>query len=187
MIDTKLADRTASLSAQAPSTEQPVPSLGLSQKSIRPGTPKDKSSPLPQETSSPSSFAQLRSELATTHKTRSDLEAKLSALNTELSSLKATDSEQKKRIAQLEKIKEQLERRMRDRADEIKGKGKLFDTVQDENLALHLELNMAEQEKEKLRKENEELTRRWVDKMEAEAKTMNERNDQRWKDGSKRK
>jgi hypothetical protein len=40
-------------------------------------------------------------------------------------------------------------------------------------VALNLQLNMAEQEKERLRKENEELTRRWVKKMEDEAARMN--------------
>ena len=42
-------------------------------------------------------------------------------------------------------------------------------------VALNLQLNMAEQEKEKLKKENEELTRRWVQKMEEEARKMNDR------------
>jgi hypothetical protein len=40
-------------------------------------------------------------------------------------------------------------------------------------VALNLQLNMAEQEKERLKKENDELTRRWVSKMEEEASRMN--------------
>ena len=67
---------------------------------------------------------------------------------------------------------------MKDRDEEIWGKGRLVEEVQDEMVALNLQLNMAEQRVEKLKAENEELTRRWVEKMEREAKEMNERS--RW-------
>lgn len=167
------------------STEPPAPSLGVSQQSIRSGTPsKGKASSAPQDTSSPSNIAQLRSELAQTQKTRGELETKLSSQNAELETLKAADQEQQKRIAQLEKVKENLERRVKDRADELKGKGRFVEEVQDEMVALNLQLNMAEQEKEKLKKENEELTRRWVQKMEQEATTMNDK--MGWKDGRRK-
>jgi hypothetical protein len=59
--------------------------------------------------------------------------------------------------------------------DELKGKGKFVTDIQDEMVALNLELNMAVQEKEKLKKENDELTKRWVKKMDEEAKRMNDR------------
>jgi len=78
-----------------------------------------------------------------------------------------------------------LERRGRDKAEELKGKGRLVEEVHDEMVALNLQLNMAEQEKEKLRKENDELTRRWMKKMEEEAKKMNERSG--WEDQSRRR
>jgi chromosome segregation ATPase len=87
--------------------------------------------------------------------------------------LQASDVQQKQRIVQLEKARANLERRGKDRADELKGKGRFVEEVQDEMVALNLQLNMAEQEKERLRKENEELTRRWVKKMEDEAARMN--------------
>ncbi|KAF2748835.1 hypothetical protein M011DRAFT_466593 [Sporormia fimetaria CBS 119925] len=91
--------------------------------------------------------------------------------------MKVTETEQKKRIAHLEKVKETLERRMKDRQDELKGKGTFVDEVQNELVALNLQLNMAEQERDKLKQENEELTRRWVEKMEALARKTNESND----------
>ena len=128
----------------------------------------------------------MRLELASTQKSRAEVEAKLSAAASELSLLKTTDAEQKKRVAHLEKVKELLERRLKDRADELKGKGRFVEEVQDEMLALRLELSVAEQEKERLKKENEELTCRWVDKMEAEAAKMNETNDRRWGGGKRR-
>lgn len=77
-----------------------------------------------------------------------------------------------------------LERRARDTAEELKGKGRLVEEVHDELVALNLQLNMAEQEKDKLRKENDDLTKRWVKKMEEEAKKMNERSG--WEDQSRR-
>lgn len=120
-------------------------------------------------------MAQIRSELASTQRTRGELETKLSTLNAELVELKASDNLQKQRINQLEKIKSNLERRGKDRVDELKGKGKFVEDIQDEMVALTLQLNMAEQEKEKLKKENEDLTRRWMKKMEEEANKMNDR------------
>lgn len=59
--------------------------------------------------------------------------------------------------------------------DELRGKGKFVEDIQDEMVALTLQLNMAEQEKEKLKKENDDLTKRWVKKMEEEANRMNDR------------
>lgn len=176
LLDTKLADRTATLTDQpASAAEDTASNPTASIKTIRPGTPKGKASPVPADVSSPSSLAQIRSELASTQRTRGELEAKLSAVNTELSSLKASDTLQKQRIEQLEKVKANLERRGKDRVDELRGKGKFVEDIQDEMVALTLQLNMAEQEKEKLKKENEELTKRWVQRMEQEAKQMNDR------------
>jgi chromosome segregation ATPase len=152
-----------------------------STKTILPGMPKNKASSAPTESSTPS-FAQMRSELASTQRTRAELETKLSTINAELSSLKASDTLQKQRIDQLEKVKANLERRGKDRVDELRGKGKFVEDIQDEMVALTLQLNMAEQEKERLKKENDELTKRWVQKMEEEAKKMNDR--MGWEDQS---
>lgn len=175
-LDTKLADRTAALNKPAPPPSEPVPpSPSLSTRSLRPGTPKGKGSPAPPDSGIPSSLVQIRAELASTQRTRAELETKLANQNTELEGLKVTDAEQKKRIAQLEKTKEFLERRVKDRSEELKGKGRFVNEVQDEMVSLELQLNMAEKEVEKLRNENEDLTRRWLEKMELEAKTMNDR------------
>ncbi|KAF2851586.1 autophagy protein 16 [Plenodomus tracheiphilus IPT5] len=119
--------------------------------------------------------AQLRSELASTQRTRGDLEAKVNALSTELSTFKVSHAQQKQHIEQLEKVRSTLERRGKDRADELKGKGRFVEEVQDEMVALNLQLNVAEQEKERLKKENDELTRRWMEKMDDEARKMNDR------------
>ncbi|KAG9193578.1 hypothetical protein G6011_03613 [Alternaria panax] len=178
---TKLADNTARFANQTPSAEEPTPAASASTKAI---ASKGKG-PAATSVSSPSAVAQLRSELAITQRTRGDLETQLSTLTAELSTLKASDAQQKQRIEQLEKVRTQLERRSKDRTEELKGKGRLVEEVHDEMVALNLQLNMAEQEKEKLRKENEELTKRWVKRMEEEARKMNERSG--WEDQSRRK
>lgn len=134
---------------------------------------------MPPDITPTADLTQIRAELASTQRTRSTLETQLSTVTTELSTLKTSDAEQKKRISQLENHKQQLERRMKDRADELKGKGSLVEQVQDEMVAMNLQLNMAEKEKERLQEENAELTRRWVEKMEGEAKKMNDQ--MRWK------
>lgn len=67
-----------------------------------------------------------------------------------------------------------LERRGKDRVDELRGKGKFVEDIQDEMVALTLQLNMAEKDRERLKKENDELTRRWVERMEVEVGKMND-------------
>ncbi|KAF1918574.1 autophagy-related protein 16 [Ampelomyces quisqualis] len=173
---TKLADRTATLPNQAaPAADDGASTPPVSTKTVRPGTPNAKPGATLAEISSPSSLAQLRSELAATQRTRGELETQLSATNAELTALKASDTLQRQRIAQLEKVRANLERRGKDRVDELRGKGKFVEDIQDEMVALTLQLNMAEQEKESLKKENDDLTKRWVQKMEEEARRMNDR------------
>ncbi|KAF2821950.1 autophagy protein 16 [Ophiobolus disseminans] len=182
----KLADRTATLAKQPTDTTEDTASTPTgSIKTIRPGTPKSKATTTAADVASPSSLAQIRSELASTQRTRGDLETKLNTINTELSTLKASDALQKQRIAQLEKVRVNLERRGKDRVDESKLKGKFVEDIQDEMVALTLQLNMAEKEKEKLQKENDDLTKRWMRKMEEEADKMNSR--MGWEDQSGRR
>lgn len=149
-----------------------------SARSIRPGTPKGKAAVAPDTTSVSSNTVQLRAELASALKARSNLESKLSAVSHDLSALKVTNEEQTKRIAHLEKIKDLLERRSKDRADELKGKGSLMDSVQNEMVALNLELNMVQQENDRLKKENEALQHKWMEQMEKERKRADEERQQ---------
>lgn len=77
------------------------------------------------------------------------------------------------RVAALEREKRGLETRLRDRDEELKGKARLVETVHDEMAGLNLQLNMAEDKAERLKGENEELVRRWMDRMGEEAERMN--------------
>lgn len=181
-LDTKLADRTAT-SQQAPAVLEHAHSDTT--KPNQPTPAKGKSSPAPRDTSSPAALTQLRAELAATQRTRASLETELSTLTTSLAALQTADAQQKQRIAQLEKHRAHLERRGKDRQEELKGKGRFVEEIQDELVALNLQLNVAEQDRERLKKENDELTRRWVSKMEDEASRMNEQ--MGWKEQGRRK
>lgn len=65
------------------------------------------------------------------------------------------------------------ERKLRDRDEELKGKGKMVEEVQDEMVAQGLQLSLAEQKSEKLEKENLYLVERWMSKMGEEAEKVN--------------
>lgn len=66
-----------------------------------------------------------------------------------------------------------LERKLKDRDAELKEKKKLVEEVQDEILALTVELNAVGREKEKLKNENGELVRRWMERMTTEVDRAN--------------
>jgi hypothetical protein len=62
---------------------------------------------------------------------------------------------------------------LKDREDELKQKKKLVEEVHDEMVGLNMELNMLGQEKERLKGENAELVRRWMDRMRVEVDKAN--------------
>ncbi|GAB7345589.1 hypothetical protein MBLNU457_3889t2 [Dothideomycetes sp. NU457] len=84
----------------------------------------------------------------------------------------STSSTPQTTARQAAKIKD-LEQRLRDREEELRGKTRLLENTQDEIVSLTLQLNMAEEMAEKLRGENEELVRRWMERMGSEAERMN--------------
>ncbi|KAF2817128.1 autophagy protein 16 [Mytilinidion resinicola] len=170
---TKLADRTATLRSESATTPpETLPATPLP-KSAWPSTPKGKSSPTPHEPVTAENLTRMRAELTAAQSGRAALEARVKSLSSELSTIRTQSSAQAGHISQLEQTKHQLERRVNDRAEELKGKGRLVVNVQDEMVALELQLNITEQKVGRLEKENAELTRRWLAKMEQEASDMN--------------
>jgi len=168
---TRLADRTAGLSKEA-STEPPLddnnvasPKSTAASKGL-PGL----SSPPPTE-----SLLHIRQDLAKAQQERGDLQTKLSAVTKELEALKAKSKIDTKRITQLSAGVTQMTVRLRDRDEELRGKAKLVEDVQDEMVTLNLQLNMAEEKTEKLKKENQELVDRWMARMGKEADAMNDK------------
>lgn len=73
----------------------------------------------------------------------------------------------------------ELERRLRDRDEELRGKSRLVTLAQDEMVAQGLQLHMAEQKAERLEQDNRELLDRWMKSKGAEADKMNTESD--WK------
>jgi len=78
-----------------------------------------------------------------------------------------------KRMADLLAERTHLQLRLKDRDEELRGKAKLLDNVQDELVSLNLQFNMAEDRAKRLQKENQELIDRWMVRMGKEADAMN--------------
>ncbi|KAH9812897.1 Autophagy protein 16, partial [Teratosphaeria destructans] len=81
-------------------------------------------------------------------------------------------------VTSLVRQKTEVERKLRDREDELRGKARLVTEAQDEMVALGLQLHMAEQRADALTTENEDLVARWMRRMADEADRMN--TDSRW-------
>jgi len=158
---TKLLDRTAALEASK-AAQVPSPETSLT-------TPRDPSAlPPPNEGN-----AQLRSDLAEALRSNGQLQARIKNAEAELLKIKAKDKSDSKTIETLTRERDILARRIRDRDDELRGKKKHFDDIQDEIISLNLQLNMAEQNVKKLKAENKELIDRWMALKGQEADEMN--------------
>lgn len=177
--DTKLADRTAAASAIRQQLSTTNPSTSPIPPS-RSSTPKDKPAAPPLEIpQSPNDLLlSLRADLTTTQKARSALQTHVSELTSQLTQLNLQSRSSAAQISLLTKQKTDLERRLRDREEEIRGKAELVDRAQDEMVALGLQLNVAEERSGKLERENKELVDRWMKKVGEEAERVNR--DSRW-------
>ncbi|KAF2835427.1 autophagy protein 16 [Patellaria atrata CBS 101060] len=169
---TALADRTASLNNIPQAPPPPSPQLGSSKDTLR--TPTKSKSPAQDTTPPGDTVNQLRAELATTQKSRAELQSQLKPLTEHLEQLKLQNTKNTRLISALQREKDILERRVRDRDDELRGKASLVEEIQGEMLTSDLERNMAVQKAEKLEAENRELVERWMRRMEHEADRMNE-------------
>jgi chromosome segregation ATPase len=121
-------------------------------------------------------LAQIRQDLAKAQQERGDLQSRLDTASRELEALKGKAKLDSKRIVHLNSNLSQLTVRLKDRDEELKGKAKLIENVQDENVTLNLQLNMVEAQSDKLKKENKELVDRWMARMGKEADKMNDDN-----------
>jgi hypothetical protein len=159
----KANDKKASAeSAEKPLATVPPPSLGYLRRV---------SSPPPQDSTS---VALIRQDLVKAQQERADLQTRLEKASQDLDCLKTKARQDTKRLAQATANVNQLTLKLRDRDEELKGKTKLVENVQDENVTLTLQLNLAEQQQEKLKKENKELVDRWMAKKGKEADRMND-------------
>ncbi|KAI7111097.1 hypothetical protein KC343_g19390 [Hortaea werneckii] len=177
---TKLADRAALLeakpSAAVASSPTPTPSgKDRTDTSTKPRGGNDPESDPPPLHDLP---AGLRTDLASTQRARAALQTQVEDLTATISALQTQNQASSTQIAQLNRQKADIERKLRDRDEELKGKGRLVEQAQDEMVALGLQLNVAEEQKEKLTRENQELVDRWMKRMGEEAERVNR--DSRW-------
>ena len=171
--DTKLADKIGSLQAQA-GEAQPVSSPRASP-NLGEKNPKQISKQITIGKSSIDAASKIRQELSEAQRSRGILEAKLQSTTDELQKLKIASNLESQRVSDLNRERDQLVRRVKDRDEEIRGKTKLLDDVHDENLSLTLQLNMADERSQKLETENKQLVERWMKRMGEEADQMNEK------------
>lgn len=172
-LGTKLADQNAELQArvrQVP-TEDREPAVSPPPSMVGRGLRRVTSSPAPAESTN---ISQLRRDLSKAQHERHDLYTRLESAMRELDNLKSKARVDSKRINQLDATTSQLNVRLRDREEELRGKAKLVENVQDENVTLNLQLNMAEEQSQRLRKENKELVDRWMARIGKEADRMND-------------
>ena len=127
----------------------------------------------PARSESPS-VIQMRQDLAQAQQQRGDLQTRLDTASRELETAKAKSRTDTKKINQLTANVSQLTLKLRDRDEELRGKAKLVKDVQDESVTLNLQLNMAEEQSQRLERENQDLVDRWMKRKGKEADRMNE-------------
>lgn len=116
---------------------------------------------------------QTKLELAEALAANGRLQARLKAAEATRDELTARAKSDEKMVKALQSEKVILARKVKDRDEELRGKTQLLVEVQDENMFLTLQLNVAEQKSASLKKENKELVDRWMARMGKEADAMN--------------
>lgn len=123
LLDTKLADRTATLQS-SPAAEAvrnaPASSTKLKDRKA------SKEQALPRSPT-PDAVAKVRQDLSEAQRSRGLMETKLQSVTEELNKLKIQSSLDSKRIGELTKEKATLSTGLRDRDEELRGKTKLLE------------------------------------------------------------
>lgn len=156
---TKLLDRTVALEAEKAakdSTSEPA--------SAEPGL----------ASTAGDGTAQMKSDLAEALRSKGQLQTRIKIAETELAELRAKTKVDTKRVGDLTKERATLAQKIKDRDDELRGKARLLENLQDEMISLNLQLNMSEQNAKKLKAENKDLIDRWMARKGREADEMNE-------------
>ncbi|ROW12365.1 hypothetical protein VMCG_00675 [Cytospora schulzeri] len=123
--------------------------------------------------------ARLRTDLAEALRQNTSLESRLRRVTTERDALLATSRSQSRSLRELASERDALRLRVRDQSEELRGKKQMLEQVQDEVLALDMQLNVAEQQKARIAAENKQLIERWMRRARQEADDMNAANERR--------
>ncbi|EAW17588.1 ATG16 family protein [Aspergillus fischeri NRRL 181] len=165
---TQLADRTSRIASAGAQGAQYLTGAGDKHTAI-PAAGKSLAGP-----SVTDILAATRADLSEAQRARSELQARLTELSTELEKLRKRSTQDGRRIHALESEVTHLQMRVKDRDAELKGKAKLLEDFQDELATLNLQLNMAEERSSRLQRENQELIDRWMARIGREAEAMND-------------
>ncbi|OAG10115.1 autophagy protein 16 [Paraphaeosphaeria sporulosa] len=135
-----------------------------------------KSSPGPSVASpaDPAHITQLRADLASSNKIRSEQQIELKAVEEERNMLRTTTTTQARRIEELEKKTKILERRVKDTTEELKGQRQLAEQAQDEMMVMQMEVNAKDKDLKKAEADVQMLTSRWMQEKGEDARKMNE-------------
>lgn len=167
-----LNDRIAALEAEKAHRQLSTPSHSSAQQKPTKEPPTTSSAADPTQ-------SRLRTDLAEALRQKSSLEARLRKTTSERDALQATQRAQARAVRDLSGERDALRLRVGDQAEELRGKKQMLEQVQDEVLALELQLNVAEQQKAKIAAENKQLIERWMRRARQEADDMNAANEKR--------
>ncbi|KZL86813.1 autophagy protein 16 [Colletotrichum incanum] len=117
--------------------------------------------------------AQLQLQLAEALRSNGTLKDRAKAAEDEVQALRTKSKEDARKMRSLTADNTALTTKLRDREHELREKRKLVENVQDEMITMNLQMSMAEQERDKVKKENKELVDRWMKRMAQEAEAMN--------------
>ncbi|KAK2052094.1 autophagy protein 16 [Colletotrichum caudatum] len=171
----QLSDRVAALEAEkevlrsktaAAHPDKPTTTSSSSEKSsVRAAAPTDPGAD--------AAVAQLQLQLAEALRSSGTLRDRAKAAENEAQALRAKGKEDARKLRGLTAENAALTTKLRDREHELREKRKLVENVQDEMITMNLQMSMAEQERDKVKKENKELVDRWMKRMAQEAEAMN--------------
>ncbi|KAB8296125.1 hypothetical protein EYC80_008918 [Monilinia laxa] len=174
---TQLLDRVSALTAAAAAAATHDPSstttnpVSLSSSST---SQKSTSKTAPQtQPSASSEILQLRASLTEALRSSSHFQSRLKTTEASLQALRSKSTSEAKQIETLTRERNIMERKIRDRDEELRAKTKGYHDVQDEMISLNLQLNIAEQNTKRLKAENKELIDRWMALKGREADEMN--------------
>ncbi|RAL68399.1 hypothetical protein DID88_007130 [Monilinia fructigena] len=123
--------------------------------------------------SASSEILQLRASLTEALRSSSHFQSRLKTTEASLQALRTKSTSEAKQIETLTRERNIMERKIRDRDEELRAKTKGYHDVQDEMISLNLQLNIAEQNTKRLKAENKELIDRWMALKGREADEMN--------------
>ncbi|KAL7895150.1 autophagy-related protein 16 [Trichoderma sp. TUCIM 5745] len=164
----QMADRISSLEAEKLALESII--AGQGNNNNRSKSPSLQPS---EATANDPGVAQLRLDLAEALRSRGVAETRLRTAEEELDKLRSKTKQDTRSLKDLTTERTSLATKVNDREYELKEKRKLVEQVQDEMIALNLQLSMAEKERDRVKQENKELIDRWMKRMAQEADAMN--------------